>query len=58
MDKYHKEQWPGHDAYADTELVQLIQRNPEATARLLGYWDLTAADLYEAIRDYKEEMNN
>jgi hypothetical protein len=58
MDKYYKEQWDtssGFGSTEDRELVDLIRRHPEATARLLGYWDLDQDDLYAAISDYKKE---
>lgn len=71
MDKYHREQWDtsstkgvasgnyddeGHQV--DRELVELIRRNPEAAARLLGYWDCGIDDMREAIADYEQEMED
>jgi hypothetical protein len=58
-DRHYQEQW-GHDYEtwspgSDNELVDLIRRNPEACAMLMRQWDMTADDLYEAIRDYEED---
>lgn len=46
----------GHQV--DRELVELIRRNPEAAARLLGYWDCGVDDMREAIADYEQEMED
>jgi hypothetical protein len=59
MDKYHREQWGDTSTqgeHVDHDLVDLIRRNPEAAARLLGYWDVSVDDMYEAIADYENEM--
>jgi len=55
MDRDFKEQW-STGAYEDRELVELIRRNPESTARLLGYWELDIDDLYAAIVDHENQQ--
>lgn len=67
LDQHWREQWGESESSprkvqgddepgVDRELVEMIRRNPEATARLLGYWDCGLDDLYEAIADYEQEM--